>query len=150
MIDQEANQAAFDQEMEEACKIKERATYHLAILEKAIKDMDVGSTRTETESVAEVLSQTSETKNTEHLSRSASRESLISRSLNQSAEFAGRRVKLPKLELKKFSGNIAEWQEFWDGFKSAVHDDVQLAKVDRFKYPGKPGHQKGEWPCRRV
>ena len=134
MIDQEANQAAFDQEMEEACEIKERATYHLAILEKAIKDMDVGSTRTETESVAEVLSQTSETKNTEHLSRSASRESLISRSLNQSAEFAGRRVKLPKLELKKFSGNIAEWQEFWDGFKSAVHDDVQLAKVDKFKY----------------
>ena len=96
--------------------------------------MDVGSIRIENESVAEAFSQTSETKNTGHLSRSASRESLISRSSNQSTEFAVRRVKLPKLELKKFSGNIAEWQEFWDGFKSAVHDDVQLAKVDKFKY----------------
>jgi len=34
MIDQEADQAACDQEMEEACEIKERATYNLAILEK--------------------------------------------------------------------------------------------------------------------
>ena len=134
MIDQEADQAACDQEMEEACEIKERATYNLAILEKALKDMDVGSIRIENESVAEVLSQASETKDTGHLSRSTSRESLISRSSNQSTEFAARRVKLPKLELKKFSGNIAEWQEFWDGFKSAVHDDVQLAKVDKFKY----------------
>ena len=54
--------------------------------------MDVGSTRIETESVTEVLSQTSETKNTEHLSRIASRESVILRSSNQCAEFAGRRV----------------------------------------------------------
>jgi len=29
---------------------------------------------------------------------------------------------------------IHPWQEFWDGFKGAVHDDVQLAKVDKFKY----------------
>ena len=59
---------------------------------------------------------------------------MISRSSNQCAEFAGRRVKLPKLELKKFSGNIAELQEFWDGFKSAVHDGVKLAIVDKVKY----------------
>ena len=43
-------------------------------------------------------------------------------------------MKLPKLELKKFSGKIAEWAEFWDGFKSAVHDDPDLAKIDKFKY----------------
>eukprot|EP00794_Sanderia_malayensis_P017908 gene17908-biopygen12896 len=45
-----------------------------------------------------------------------------------------RRVKLPKLELKKFGGKIAEWPEFWDGFRSAIHEDSQLAKVDKFKY----------------
>ena len=134
MIDQETDQAACDQEMEEACEIRERATYNLAILEKALKEIEVESTRIEAESGAEVLSQTSETQNSEYLRRSASRESLFSGSSNLSAEFAGRRVKMPKLELKKFSGNIAEWQEFWDGFKSAVHDDVQLAKVDKFKY----------------
>ena len=48
--------------------------------------------------------------------------------------FAGRKVKLPKLEMRKFSGKITEWQEFWDGFKSAIHDDAQLANVDKFKY----------------
>ena len=45
-----------------------------------------------------------------------------------------RRVKLPKLELPKFSGKNSQWQEFWDGFRSAVHDDESLAKVDKFKY----------------
>ena len=44
------------------------------------------------------------------------------------------RVKLPKLELKKFSGKVHEWQEFWDSFRSAIHDDEDIAKVDKFKY----------------
>ena len=46
----------------------------------------------------------------------------------------GVKVKLPKLELKKFSGNVSQWQEFWDAFKSAIHDDEELANVDKFKY----------------
>jgi len=37
---------------------------------------------------------------------------------------------LPKLELQKFSGKILQWQEFWDGFQSAVHNDESLSKVD--------------------
>ena len=40
LIDQEADQAACDQEMEEACEIRERATYNLAILEKALKEIE--------------------------------------------------------------------------------------------------------------
>ena len=42
------------------------------------------------------------------------------------------RVKLPKLELKKFSGKMHEWQECWDSFRSAIHDDDDIAKVDKF------------------
>ena len=64
------------------------------------------------------------------ISVNASRE----KSSNNSAQICGRKVKLPKLELRKFSGKIVEWPEFWDGFRSAVHDDEQLAKVDKFKY----------------
>ena len=30
------------------------------------------------------------------------------------------RVKLPKLEVRKFSGKLEEWQEFWDSFESAI------------------------------
>ena len=31
-------------------------------------------------------------------------------------------VKLPKLPLPKFSGDVLEWQSFWDQFKVNVHD----------------------------
>ena len=108
MIDQEADQAACDQEMEDACEIRERATYNVAILEKALKESEVESIRIETESGATLPSQTSEPPNPECLSRRASRESLMSGSSNLLTEFAGRRVKLPKLELKEFSGTISE------------------------------------------
>ena len=30
------------------------------------------------------------------------------------------RVKLPKLEVRKFSGKLEEWQEFWDSFENAI------------------------------
>ena len=42
------------------------------------------------------------------------------------------RAKLPKLEVKKFNGKIEEWQEFWDGFESAIHQNECLTTVDRF------------------
>ena len=43
-------------------------------------------------------------------------------------------VKLPKLELTKFSGEVHDFQEFWDGFQSAIHENQSLANVDKFKY----------------
>ena len=46
----------------------------------------------------------------------------------------GVRVKLPKINLQKFSGKVEHWQEFWDSFKSAIHESSGLAKVDKFKY----------------
>ena len=44
------------------------------------------------------------------------------------------RAKLPRLEVKKFSGKIHEWQEFWDAFESTVHLNDNLADVDKFAY----------------
>ena len=44
------------------------------------------------------------------------------------------RAKLPKQEVKKFNGKIEEWQEFWDGFESAIHQNECLKTVDRFNY----------------
>lgn len=43
-------------------------------------------------------------------------------------------VKLPKLETKKFSGRIEEWQEFWDSFESANLTNMKLSSVDKFFY----------------
>ena len=43
-------------------------------------------------------------------------------------------VKLPKIELPKFNGDISKWQTFWDQFESSVHNQVNLSDVDKFSY----------------
>jgi len=35
----------------------------------------------------------------------------------------GTQVKLPKLDLKKFNGDISRWPSFWDAFESSVHNN---------------------------
>lgn len=42
-------------------------------------------------------------------------------------------VKLPKLFLKKFNGNLTAWTTFWDLFESSVHNS-RLSEVDKFNY----------------
>ena len=43
-------------------------------------------------------------------------------------------VKLPKLELPKFTGNKIEFQAFWDMFETAVLNNAALSKVQMFAY----------------
>ena len=45
-----------------------------------------------------------------------------------------RKARLPKLEMKRFSGNICQWQEFWDCFESSVDGDQELAPVVKLNY----------------
>ena len=45
----------------------------------------------------------------------------------------GLHVKLPKLELPKFSGVITEWQSFWDRFVALV-DDTDIPVISKFCY----------------
>ena len=45
-----------------------------------------------------------------------------------------KRVKLPRLELPEFDGDILKWTAFWDSFKSTIHLNADIAKVDKFKY----------------
>ena len=43
-------------------------------------------------------------------------------------------IKLAKLELMKFDGNIWKWQEFWDSFEAMIHKNPSLQPVDKFNY----------------
>ena len=43
-------------------------------------------------------------------------------------------VKLPKLTLQPFNGEITHWTSFWDSFKASVHDNTTLSPVDKFNY----------------
>ncbi|XP_053378517.1 uncharacterized protein LOC123533242 [Mercenaria mercenaria] len=42
--------------------------------------------------------------------------------------------RLPKLTLTVFSGNIIEWQSFWDAYESTVHLNPNLSEVQKFNY----------------
>lgn len=43
-------------------------------------------------------------------------------------------VKLPKLELQRFSGASTEWQSFWEQFERAVHENDTLSDSEKFLY----------------
>ena len=44
------------------------------------------------------------------------------------------RVKLPKLSIKKFNGDLTKWVTFWDSFDSSIHSNPSLSNVDKFNY----------------
>ena len=46
----------------------------------------------------------------------------------------GTKVKLPKLTLPHFSGNLMKWTPFWDSYESAVHNNRELSDVDKFNH----------------
>ena len=44
------------------------------------------------------------------------------------------KAKLPKLTLRKFSGDPKSWQPFWDSFEAAVHNNDSVSKIDKSNY----------------
>eukprot|EP00731_Ephydatia_muelleri_P027563 Em0019g436a len=43
-------------------------------------------------------------------------------------------VKLPKLSLRKFDGDLTSWATFWDSYESSIHLNPDLSSVDKFNY----------------
>ena len=43
-------------------------------------------------------------------------------------------VKIPKLSIKKFSGDLTKWVTFWDSFNSAIHSNPSLSSMNKFNY----------------
>ena len=43
-------------------------------------------------------------------------------------------VKLPKLSIKKFGGDLTKWTTFWDAFDAAIHSNPHLTNIERFNY----------------
>eukprot|EP00112_Aurelia_sp_Birch-Aquarium-sp1_P017837 Seg4175.3 transcript_id=Seg4175.3/GoldUCD/mRNA.D3Y31 product="hypothetical protein" protein_id=Seg4175.3/GoldUCD/D3Y31 len=44
------------------------------------------------------------------------------------------KARLPKLEMKRFNGDICHWQEFWDCFESSIDSDQDLPPVMKLNY----------------
>ena len=45
-------------------------------------------------------------------------------------EQSNKRVKLPRLELPEFEGDILNWTAFWDSYQSTIHLNAEISKVD--------------------
>ncbi|XP_064462301.1 uncharacterized protein LOC135372760 [Ornithodoros turicata] len=43
-------------------------------------------------------------------------------------------IKLPKLQLMTFAGELTQWQPFWEQFRTAVHENRRLNKTEKFQY----------------
>lgn len=43
-------------------------------------------------------------------------------------------VKLPKLQLVTFDGDVLKWNEFWDSFSASVHRNETLNAIDKMNY----------------
>ena len=43
-------------------------------------------------------------------------------------------VNLPKISIKKFSGNPIKWQQFYDTFKATIDSNEYLSDVEKFSY----------------
>ena len=43
-------------------------------------------------------------------------------------------VKLPKIEVPSFDGDIMKWKQFWDQFRVSVHDSSNLNDAERMVY----------------
>ena len=44
------------------------------------------------------------------------------------------RVRLPKLDLPVFNGEITKWFTFWDSYKATVNDNPELLPIQKFTY----------------
>ena len=47
---------------------------------------------------------------------------------------ASARVKLPKLNIHPFGGDLTAWITFWDSYKAAIHENSSLSEIDKFNY----------------
>ena len=43
-------------------------------------------------------------------------------------------MKVPKLQLKSFSGELMKWTPFGESFESAIHNNRQLSDIEKFNY----------------
>ena len=43
-------------------------------------------------------------------------------------------MKLPKLSIKKFGGDLTKWTTSWDTFDAAVHSNPHLSNIEKFNY----------------
>ena len=55
-------------------------------------------------------------------------------STTSSTAFDGKGVKLPKLDVPTFGGDVLQWRQFWEQFSVSVHDRSNLSNAEKLVY----------------
>ena len=58
----------------------------------------------------------------------------VTNPISAPAVVATLRVRLPKLTIQPFDGNVTHWTSFWDSFDSVIHQNTGLNEVNKFNY----------------
>ena len=43
-------------------------------------------------------------------------------------------MKLPKLTLRPFNGEMTQWTTFWESYESSIHLNKDLSDIDKFNH----------------
>ena len=70
----------------------------------------------------------------EYLNKKCNSEEQSSKGIVHKDSHQSSNLKLPRIELPKFSGDVLKFQNFWDQFEAAVHDNDDLPNVQKFTY----------------
>ena len=60
--------------------------------------------------------------------------SLENLNVSSSTQNHKNKVKLPRLEISKFNGDVIERKGFWDQFKSTVNKNNHISGIEKFNY----------------
>ena len=70
----------------------------------------------------------------EYLSRESKVEDQSSQESAHTESRQSSNLKLPGIELPKFNGDVLKFQNFWDQFEAAVHNNGDLPNVQKFTH----------------
>ena len=59
---------------------------------------------------------------------------VLKKKLSDETEKINQNIRLPKIELKKFSGDPLTWKTFKDSFKCAINKQKHLSGVEKMSY----------------
>ena len=43
-------------------------------------------------------------------------------------------VRLPKIQLRSFGGNVMKWMSFWESFQSTIHENSELSDIEKLNH----------------
>ena len=105
-----------EKEIEENSELKGQMQERIVNIELAIRsDNSSSENKDDNESISSAASVSS--------SKKSSKSQKNAKQITQT-------VKLPKLVIKKFGGNHADYQAFWDSFDAAIHSNDSLNDIE--------------------